>query len=79
METVGSYDAKTHWPALLDRVAKGEEITITRHGVPVAVLVPPSRAGKRDVSAVIQDMIEARKGVRLGGLSIRELIEEGRR
>ena len=79
METVGSYDAKTHLPALLDRVAKGEEITITRHGVPVAVLVPPSRVGNRDVSAVIQDMIEARKGVRLGGLSIRELIEEGRR
>jgi prevent-host-death family protein len=79
MQTVGSYEAKTHLSALLDRVSNGEEITITRHGVPVAVLVPPARAGKRDVSAVIQDMIEARKGVRLDGLSIRGLIEEGRR
>jgi hypothetical protein len=36
METsiVGAYEAKTHLPSLLDRVAKGEQITITRHGVP---------------------------------------------
>src|SRR3982074_3398007 len=36
METVGAFEAKTHLAALLDRVAKGEKITITRHGVPAA-------------------------------------------
>ena len=77
-QTVGAYEAKTHLPALLDRVSKGEHITITRHGVPVAVLGPPSGTRKRAVSEVIQDMIEARKGVRLNGLSIREMIDEGR-
>src|ERR1700719_1163578 len=41
MATVGSFEAKTHLSALLDRVAKGERITITKHGVPVAVLIPP--------------------------------------
>ena len=40
METVGSYEAKTHLPQLLERVAKGEAFTITKHGVPIARLVP---------------------------------------
>ena len=40
METVGAYEAKTHLPKLLERVMKGERITITKHGVPVAVLGP---------------------------------------
>ena len=79
MQTVGSYEAKTHLPALLDRVAQGEQITITRHGVPVAVLVPPGGVQKGDVQAAIQNMIDFRQGQRLDGLSIRELIEEGRR
>jgi len=41
METVGAYEAKTHLPKLLERVSKGEQITITKHGVPVALLQPP--------------------------------------
>jgi len=40
MEAIGSFEAKNHFSALLDRVAKGERITITRHGVPIAILVP---------------------------------------
>ena len=79
MQTVGSYEAKTHLPALLNRVAQGEQITITRHGVPVAMLVPPSETKKLDVHQTIQAMLESRKKWKLGGLSIRELIEEGRR
>lgn len=79
MQSVGSYEAKTHLPALLDRVAQGEQITITRHGVPVALLTPVSDARKPDVRETIEAMIEFRKGHRLNGLSIREMIEEGRR
>jgi prevent-host-death family protein len=40
METSGAYEAKTHLPHLLDRVARDERITITRRGVPVAMLIP---------------------------------------
>lgn len=40
MRTVGAYEAKTHLPRLLDEVERGGEITITRHGRPVARLVP---------------------------------------
>ena len=80
MKTVGSYEAKTHLPRLLDEVAKGEEITITKHGVPVAVLVPPPGNRRRSVGEVIEEIRELRKGVTLGDdLTIRQLIEEGRR
>jgi prevent-host-death family protein len=79
VQCVGSYEAKTHLPALLDRVAQGEQITITRHGVPVALLTPVSDVKKPDVRETIKAMIEFRKGHRLNGLSIREMIEEGRR
>ena len=41
METVGSFEAKTHLPQLLERAAKGEEFTVPKHGKPVARLVPP--------------------------------------
>jgi len=42
LKTIGAYEAKTHLPRLLDEVARGETITITKHGVPVARLVPLS-------------------------------------
>ena len=48
METVGAYEAKTHLSHLLERVIQGEHITITKHGVPVAVLQPPETKRKRD-------------------------------
>lgn len=79
MKTVGSYEAKTHLPKLLNRVAGGETITITRRGVPIAMLVPANGGKRRDAREVIEEIKRLRKGRRLRGVSIRELIEEGRR
>jgi prevent-host-death family protein len=79
MRSIGAYEAKTHLPRLLDEVAKGERITITKHGVPVAILVPPGSQGTKDVEALMTQFRELRRGNRLNGLSIRELIDEGRR
>jgi prevent-host-death family protein len=80
MESVGSFEAKTHLPQLLERVANGEEFTITKHGKPVARLLPTGRARpKPDVKAAVEAMKQFRKGRSLGGLSIREMIDEGRR
>lgn len=79
METVGAYEAKTHLPRLLDRVAQGERITITKHGVPVAMLVPVSSLSKEDRQVAIQELRTFRRGRKLGGKSIRDMIEEGRR
>ena len=79
MESVGAYEAKTHLPKLLERVAEGHSITITKHGVPVAVLGPFDPEKNVDVREVIQSLRKFRHNNRLEGLSIRELIEEGRR
>lgn len=45
-EEVGVYDAKTSLSKLLDRVAAGEELVITRHGRPAALLSPPPTPGR---------------------------------
>jgi len=78
MSRVGAYEAKTHLPQLLEKVANGERITITKHGRSVAVLQPVDGSGNK-IADVIQDLKEFRRGKKLQGLSIREMIEEGRR
>jgi prevent-host-death family protein len=80
METIGAFDAKTHLSALLDRVAKGETITITRHGIPAAVLMPVGGSvSKLSHQEIVEGMRALRQRVRRGKESIREMIEEGRR
>ncbi len=79
MRTIGSSEAKTHLYRLLDDVAKGETITITKHGVPVAMLVPAPEARRQRTSEVIAALREFRRGKTLGGISVHELIEERRR
>ena len=50
MTTVGAFDAKTHFSQLLQRVERGEEITITRRGKVVARLVPATTRPNRDAA-----------------------------
>jgi prevent-host-death family protein len=80
MKTVGVYEAKTHLPRLLDEVERGETITITRHGKRVAVLAPLSATAKSRAAAVdaMREFGRQHRGA-LKGLSVRDLIEEGRR
>jgi prevent-host-death family protein len=80
MHTVGAFEAKTNLSKLLARVAKGERITIEKHGVPVATLEPAKPSMKRSARETIAQIREFRSKRRLGGgMSIREMIEEGRR
>ncbi len=46
MRQVGAFEAKTHLSELLDAASRGETITITRRGRPVARLVPPEAPGR---------------------------------
>ena len=78
METIGTYEAKTHFAKLLDRVSKGERIIILRHGVPVAVIAPPDIQPDQIDDAIAQ-IRELRRGKKLKGLALKNLIEEGRR
>jgi prevent-host-death family protein len=79
MATVGSYEAKTHFSALIERVMDGEQITITKHNVPVARLVPAEGAKVRPVAEVIKELRRFRADKSLAGDTIREMLEEGRR
>jgi prevent-host-death family protein len=79
VETVSAYDAKTHLPRLLRRVQRGERFTITRHGVPIAVLQPLDETARSDPAETIAELRDFRRGKRLDGLSLRELVEDGRR
>ena len=79
METVGAYEAKTHLTQLLERVAKGERITITKHGVPVATLQPADSAKKKPVREIIDQLKRFRSGHRLDGRTTRERPHTGNR
>jgi prevent-host-death family protein len=76
---VGAFEAKTHLSALLERVAQGEEVVITKHGRPVARLVPAAAADRESVDAIIARIKALRVGQTLGGLSWKDLRDEGRR
>ena len=79
MVEVGAFQAKTHLSHLLDQVERGETVVITRHGRPVARLVPVAGSSMDDRRRAIAQLKELRKGQTLGGLPLRELIDQGRR
>jgi len=77
---MGAFEAKTHLSSLLERVAAGEQIIITRHGKEIAHLIPPpGKPVAADVLETIRKWREVRRGITLGNLKVRDLIDEGRR
>ena len=80
MHTVGVFEAKNRLTALLDEVESGGEIIITRRGKPVARLVAAEPGFNRDKARnAAEGLRQASKGQTLGGLTLKELIAEGRR
>ena len=80
MREVGAFEAKNTLGSLLDAVERGAEIIITRRGKAVAKLVPASAAHDREAARAAVARIKARrKGVTLGGIKIKDLINEGRK
>jgi prevent-host-death family protein len=80
MITVSMSDARTNFSKLLEHVQAGEEIIITRHGKEVARLVPPAGAPAATGAVdAIARWRKARRGVKLKGLRVRDLIMQGQR
>lgn len=77
MPQVGTFEAKTHLSRLLEQVERGEEITITKRGVPVATLAPIAGRHPRDPQAAVAAIKAFRRGRRLAGLTISQLLHEG--
>ena len=78
MSEVGAFEAKTHLPKLLERVQKGERFVITKHGHPVAELIPFRKRDPDKIRLAIDNLKAFQKAHSLRGLSVREMIEEGR-
>ncbi len=79
MMEVSTFEAKNRLSALLAEVERGVEITITRRGVPVARLVPANPGFDRErARRAAAGLREASRGVTLGGLRIKDLVDEGR-
>jgi prevent-host-death family protein len=85
MATVTAFEAKTRFGELLDRVARGEEVVITRHDKPVARIVPEGRPAAREVQAAVAGLRALRTRIRqrdrkpLSASQVRAAIETGRR
>ncbi|MCY4574044.1 MAG: type II toxin-antitoxin system prevent-host-death family antitoxin [Gemmatimonadetes bacterium] len=79
MSRIGAFEAKTHLPRLLRRVQAGERFVITRHDRPIAELIPFRAVDEAKVRAAIEDLKDFQRKHTLDGLSIREMIEEGRK
>jgi prevent-host-death family protein len=79
MEVIGSFEAKTHFSALLMRVEKGEEITISRRGKPVARLIPEPQVSELTPAELVAMIKKSRKKNRLDGISWQALRDEGRK
>lgn len=79
MNSIGAFEAKTHLSNLLKRVAEGETIQITKHGIPVAMLAPLPPYRKKNLRVLADEIRRSRKGITLGKIRIQNLIIEGRR
>ncbi|HEY1682756.1 MAG TPA: type II toxin-antitoxin system prevent-host-death family antitoxin [Candidatus Tumulicola sp.] len=76
MKTVGIFEAKTHFSALVDEARNGHTIVITRNGEPVAQMVPmPSR--NADARGAMDRILSSH--AKLKGIPTKSLVEEGRR
>jgi prevent-host-death family protein len=79
MKEIGAFEAKNKLGHLLDLAEKGEEIIITRHGKQVARLLPIAKPFDREAARrAVEEIKKMSKGVRLDGITIKELINEGR-
>lgn len=77
--SVGAYEAKTRFSELLERVERGQEVTITKYGAPVARLIPVRmRATPEERRAAIERWRRTSKGLTLGKLRRRDLVGEDR-
>ena len=79
MTTLGAFEAKTHLASFLERVERGEEMTITKHGRPVARLVPVARSVPSRTLEIIKRLKAARKSRHLAPLDAKALVSQGRR
>ena len=79
MREIQASEAKTHLPQLLDEVERGETLIITRHGRPIARIVPEPNRRQEEVDRALANIRDLRR--RTGRITVPELLsarDEGR-
>ena len=82
MVTIGAFEAKTKLSELLERVSKGESFVITKHGQPVAKLVPTNKNVEPKRKMTAEEIIEGFRKIRervKPGPSLQEILKESKR
>lgn len=79
MTIVGAFDAKTHFSKLLKEVEQGGQVIITKHGRPVAMLLPAQGKNQESIRLAIQELLAFSNSHTLGELDWKELRDEGRK
>lgn len=79
MNRIGLHEAKTHLSEIIAQVHEGHEYVITRRGIPVAYLVAVNQPSREAAKQALERAKKLREKLSLGGLVIKNLIEEGRR
>ena len=79
MRTIGCNELKTHLSEILDAVEHGETVLVTRHGNPIARILPSEAAQREQVSQAVQGLMSFPRTRLPKRVTIRSLIDEGRR
>ena len=79
MRSIGAYEAKTNLSKILKRVSKGGSVSITRHGAPLAFIIPATKTTEKSVEETIQALHNFSKKHSLGRLKLKKLISTGRK
>ncbi len=79
MQSIGTYELKTHLSDVLDAVEHGQTVVVTRHGKPIARIVPSDAAEREGVKEAVQSLLNFPRTRLPKGVTIRNLIDEGRR
>ncbi|HEY7791038.1 MAG TPA: type II toxin-antitoxin system prevent-host-death family antitoxin [Vicinamibacterales bacterium] len=86
MAAISAFEAKTRFGELLDRVARGEEVVITRHDKPVARIIPEGAPRLAEVRRSVQGLRDLQQRIAkrtrgtasLSDRDVRSAIDEGR-
>ena len=80
-ETIGAFEAKTHFSQIIEKAEHGADFVITRRGKPVAKIIPFEQEPEMTFKEAVERIKEFRKLYRgePGSFNIREAIEDGRR
>lgn len=77
MDEIGAYEAKTHLPELLERVQRGERFVITKHGRPVAELLPYAGHDSETARDALKAMRAVRAALARRGVRLADILKRG--